>query len=248
MIKHIKSRVFANVLLSLFILVAACGAAFIGGADDDKKAPNGDPAGASTSFELPTVVIDPGHGGADCGAVGVNGILEKDINLKLGTLLAAEFENAGYKVMLTRSEDIMLEDTKNAHTTKKSSDLTARTQAAEEGNLFISIHMNKFPEEKYRGAQVYYSENDPASERLAQILQSCIKSALQPDNNREIKSGAGLYLLDRIYCPAVIVECGFLSNRGEAEMLSDDAYLREMAFEIFSAADDFVIECMNNPT
>ncbi len=248
MIKHIKRRVLGNALLSVFILVAACGVAFLSAGQNKKEDENGGIVGSTVTFELPTVVIDPGHGGADCGAVGINGILEKDINLKLSLFLASEFENAGYKVILTRSEDVMLVDTKGTHTTKKSSDLTARTQIAEEGGLFISVHMNKFPEEKYKGAQVYYSVNDVRSERLAEMLQSGIASSLQPDNKRAIKSGAELYLLDRIKCPAVILECGFLSNSEEAEKLKDEEYLSKLAFEIFSAADDFVIECMDNGT
>ncbi len=248
MIKNIKFRVFGNALLSMIIILAACGVAYLSSGEKNEETAEGNISGSGEAFELPTVVIDPGHGGADCGAVGINGVLEKDINLTLSEFIAAEFENAGYKVIMTRKEDIMLVDKKTEHTTKKSSDLTARTQIAEDGQLFISIHMNKFPEEKYKGAQVYYSVNDVRSARLAEMLQSGIVNSLQPDNNRAVKSGAGLYLLDRIKCPAVIVECGFLSNSEEAQKLSDIEYLSELAFEIFNAADDFVIEGMNNST
>ncbi len=248
MIKNIKRRVWGNALLSVFIVIAACGVAYLSAGQMSEVDADGDIGDFGESFKLPTVVIDPGHGGADCGAVGINGVLEKDINLKLSLYLASEFENAGYKVILTRTEDVMLVDTKATHTTKKSSDLTARTHIAEEGQMFISVHMNKFPEEKYKGAQVYHSVNDARSARLAEMLQSGIINALQPDNNRSVKSGNGLYLLDRIKCPAVIVECGFLSNNEEAEKLKNDEYLRILAFEIFSAADDFVIECMEKGT
>ena len=246
--KNIKGRALGNVFVTLFIILSACGVAILSSGERGMEQGALDVPGAVDRFELPTVVIDAGHGGADCGAVGVNGALEKDINLKLSLMIADEFENAGYKVILTRSEDVMLVDTKNEHTTKKSSDLTARTQIAEEGQLFLSIHMNKFPEEKYSGAQVYYSVNDARSERLAELIQLGIIAALQPENNRVIKSGNGLYLLDRVKCPAVILECGFLSNREEAEKLNDEAYLKQLGFEIFSAADDFVIECMDNAT
>ena len=248
MIKRLKSRAWGNAILSIFIIASACGVAFIGATDPKTVDVPDETTSDSFTFALPTVVIDPGHGGIDCGAVGVNGILEKDVNLKLSEYLCAEFKNAGYEVIMTRTEDIMLVDDKSEHTTKKSSDLTARTRIAEGGQLFISIHMNKFAEEKYSGAQVYYSVNDDRSVRLAQMLQAGIIASLQPQNNREIKSGAGLYLLDRVKCPAVIVECGFISNREEAERLASDEYLKELAFEIFSAADDFVIECMENGT
>lgn len=248
MIKHIRGRAIGNALLSVLVIFAACGVAYISAGEANKIDTSGEVSDSLGAFDLPVIVIDPGHGGADCGAVGVNGTLEKDINLRLSLYLAREFENAGYIVKLTRTEDIMLVDGKTTHTTKKSSDLTARTQIAAEGEIFISIHMNKFPQEKYSGAQIYYSENDPRSARLAEMLQQGIKSSLQPDNNREVKSGAGLYLLDRIKSPAVIAECGFISNPNEADRLNDDEYLKQMAFEIFSAADDFVIECMDNDT
>lgn len=192
---------------------------------------------------LPIIVIDPGHGGADCGAVGINGLLEKDVNLRLSRLIQKEFERVGYKVAMTRTEDILLTDEGVAHTTKKSADLAARVKAAKKGDIFISVHMNKFPEEKYSGAQIYYSVNNEKSKTLAEMIQKAIVNGLQPQNNRVIKSGEGLYLLDRIDIPAVIAECGFLSNGAEAEQLKDEEYLKSLAFEIFSAIDDFVMEC-----
>jgi len=238
--KYLMRRYLGNIAMIAATVLISCGvAAFYG---DKTPQISGTEQTANEGTALPVMVIDPGHGGADCGAVGINGILEKDVNLKLSIYLAEELEKVGYTVKLTRSEDVMLVDTEKEHTTKKSSDLTARVAAAREGDIFISVHMNKFPEEKYSGAQVYYSVNNEASYKLAQRIQEGICSSLQPDNTRVIKSGAGLFLLDRIDIPAVICECGFLSNKAEAEKLADEEYLRALAFEIFSAIDDFVIE------
>ncbi len=248
MLKRFKVRAWGNAALSFLILAAACGVAIISAYDRGEERSVNVGMEDKNVFNLPTVVIDPGHGGIDCGAVGVNGMPDKDINLKLSAYLASEFENAGYNVIMTRTEDVMLVDDKCEHTTKKSSDLTARARLAEEGEIFISIHMNKFAEEKYSGAQVYYSVNDARSARLAEMLQAGIIASLQPQNKRVVKSGEGLYLLDRVKCPAVIVECGFISNRAEAEMLASEDYLKRLAFEIFSATDDFVIEGMENGT
>ena len=238
--KYLLRRYLGNIAMIALTVLISCGVAAVYG----NKAPriSGTEQTSNESTALPVIVIDPGHGGADCGAVGINGILEKDVNLKLSVYLAEELEKVGYTVKLTRSEDVMLVDSKKAHATKKSSDLTARVAVAREGDIFISVHMNKFPEEKYSGAQVYYSVNNEASCKLAQRIQEGICASLQPDNTRAIKSGEGLFLLDRIKVPAVICECGFLSNKAEAEKLADDAYLRDLAFEIFSAIDDFVIE------
>lgn len=248
MLKNLRGRAWGNALLSVFIMLSACGVAFLNVYGQGSTKAGEGASGPIFTFELPVIIIDAGHGGADSGAVGVNGMLEKDINLKLATFLSREFESAGYKVVMTRTEDVMLVDADGVHSTKKSSDLTARAKIAGDGDIFISIHMNKFSEEKYKGAQVYYSVNDPASARLAEMLQRGIAESLQTDNKRAIKSGDGLYLLDRVRCPAVIVECGFLSNWEEAARLTDEEYLKQMAFEIFSATDDFVIERMSTDT
>ena len=180
------------------------------------------------------VIIDAGHGGEDGGAVGVNGVYEKDLNLKIALLLEEWLRAEGIPTVLTRSEDILLYDkTSNYLGQKKVQDLAARRKIAEqyENAVLVSIHMNAFPESKYAGLQVYYSQNDATSRELASEIQSCIQEHLSPENTRKIKAaGENIYLLDRLQCPAVLVECGFLSNPEECERLSNEAYQKKLTF------------------
>lgn len=190
-----------------------------------------------------TVVIDPGHGGRDGGATALSNVPEKELNLNIALYLRDMLKCAGINVVLTRDEDIMLEH--DGAGSKKSGDLIARREIAQsvENAIFVSIHMNSFPIEKYRGLQVYYSQNNTLSESLAAHIQSCIKNGLQRDNDRKIKpAGDNIFLLDQLDCPAVLIECGFLSNASEASMLCDTEYQRILAFYICSALIEFISE------
>ena len=189
------------------------------------------------------VVIDAGHGGEDGGTSSASGIVEKDVNLSVAFALRDLFEAAGIPVVMTRTEDKLLYDRNvDFHGRKKVLDLAARrliaeeTAAARDGNsLFVSIHMNAFPQTQYSGMQVWYGTGDPRSAEIAGAIQSA-SAALMPDNTRKIKAaGSNIYLLDRINTPAVLVECGFLSNPAEAERLSLDDYRYALAAVIFSA-------------
>ena len=174
----------------------------------------------------PVIILDPGHGGEDSGAVGIDGDYEKDLNLsvacKLRDLLAFE----GWTVIMTRADDRLLYDPSVA-LSHKSQDLKNRLDYARRypDGIFVSIHMNKFPAESCRGLQIYYSKNHPASQRLAADLQSAVQSRLAPDNHREIKSAtSSIYVLHRIQIPAILIECGFLSNREESAQLRQGSY------------------------
>ena len=184
------------------------------------------------------VVIDPGHGGEDGGTSDAEGkILEKDLNLdvaeKLYTLLSAN----GIPCRLTRTTDELLYDkTADYQGRKKQLDLAARRKIAEttENALFVSIHMNSYPAPQYSGLQVWYSPNNEASKTVAEAIQSNAKALLQPENHREVKpAGSNIYLLDRLECPAVLVECGFLSNPEEARKLNEEAYREDLAYLLF---------------
>ncbi len=184
----------------------------------------------------PVVVIDAGHGGEDCGAIGTNGAEEKDLNLGIAKNLEAILRANGIQTVMTRSEDVLLYD-KNSdyHGQKKVQDLATRRSIAEQYDtaLFISIHMNSFPESQYNGLQVYYSPNHEASQTFAQDIQELTRRTLQGKNNRKIKaSGEGIYLLDRLACPAILVECGFLSNDEECERLCDPVYRQQLSLVI----------------
>ena len=190
-------------------------------------------------------VIDPGHGGEDGGAE-AGGILEKDLNLDVSLKLSDLCALFGCDALLTRDDDRLLYDAYGdaADYTgkKKTYDLRNRLRMAEESGaeLFIGVHMNKFPEAKYKGLQVYYSKNDGESKRAAEFIRSYSKKYLDPSNERETKAaGKSIYILDRIEMPAVLVECGFISNDGERALLSSRDYQSALAAVIFASASEF---------
>ena len=194
---------------------------------------------------ITVVVIDPGHGGEDGGASSASGVVEKNVNLSVAFALRDLFEAAGIPVVMTRTEDILLYDRGvNFQGRKKILDLAARQliaeRVAEEAaagggtSLFISIHMNAFPAPQYSGMQVWYGVGDPASKEVADAIQAASLS-LMPSNRRKTKAaGSSIYLLEHIRTPAVLVECGFLSNPEEAEKLSTEAYQYALAAVVFA--------------
>lgn len=192
------------------------------------------------------IVIDAGHGGEDGGATSPSGLLEKDVNLSVSLALRDLFEAAGIPVVMTRTEDKLLYDRNvDFRGRKKVLDLAARRLVAEKTAqsgecLFLSIHMNAFPQAQYSGMQVWYGVGDPRSAEVAGAIQSA-GVAIMPENHRKIKAaGSNIYLLDHIRTPAVLVECGFLSNPAEAERLGREDYRYALAAVIFSAVMPFV--------
>ena len=191
------------------------------------------------------IVIDAGHGGEDGGTSSAAGVLEKDLNLSVAFALRDLLEAAGVPVVMTRTEDKLLYDRNvDFHGRKKVLDLAARRLMAEkvaaearEGggvSLFISIHMNAFPRPQYSGMQVWYGTGHPLSAEVAGSIQTA-SVAVMPENHRQIKAaGSNIYLLDRIQSPAVLVECGFLSNPAEAERLAREDYQRAVAAVVFA--------------
>ena len=200
----------------------------------------------------PTVIIDAGHGGEDGGTVGVNGVYEKDLNLKIALILDEWLRAEGINTVLTRTEDILLYDKNSDYRgQKKVQDLAARRKIAEqyENAILVSIHMNAFPEAKYSGLQVYYSKNDPTSKMLADEIQKLAREFLQPQNTRKIKpAGENIYLLDRLSCPAVLIECGFLSNPEECTNLSNEEYQKKLAFSIYLSIVNYLNNLSKNPS
>lgn len=193
---------------------------------------------------LPTIVIDAGHGGEDGGAVADDGTNEKDINLKIAQQLNIFFVNSGFKTVMTRNSDIAIYD-ENCETIKekKVSDMHNRLKIFnnDSNSIVISIHQNKFEQEKYSGTQVFYSANNPGSEVLAENIRLSVTGMLQPENNRENKSATkSIYLLHHCKQPAVIVECGFISNQSELALLKTEKYQKEMAFSIYCGCLEYV--------
>lgn len=184
---------------------------------------------------MPTIVIDAGHGGEDGGAVSESGMLEKDINLSIANDTSALFYLLGFDVTQTRKTDIALDNGEDTIRKRKVSDMKKRLEIfnSSKENTIISIHQNKFSESKYHGTQIFYSPNNPKSKQLADSIKYSVKSLLQPDNERECKKAdSGIYLLKNTNNPAVIVECGFISNGEECKNLLDSQYQKQMAYSI----------------
>ncbi len=194
----------------------------------------------------PQILIDPGHGGEDGGA-SVGDTLEKDLNLQIAGCLADLYDLFGIRCELTRTEDKMLydhfHDLEDYRGKKKSYDLRSRLRIAEESGaaLYVGIHMNQFPKESSRGLQVYYSPNTDESARAAQITQSYAKKYLDPSNERETKEAtSAIYILKRITMPAVLVECGFLSNDAERALLETPEYRMKVAAVLFASTGEYL--------
>jgi len=187
-----------------------------------------------------SVIVDAGHGGRDGGAISLTGTPEKVINLSVAEKLSELLKMSGYNVIMTRTDDTALE--MPGIKSLKMQDLKGRLNIINENPeaIFISIHMNKFPQEKYSGLQVYYSKNNKSSSELAELIKSSNSKFLQKENSRETKpAGTNIFLLHKAPVPAVMVECGFLSNPKEAELLDTDAHRMKIAGVIFSAMTDF---------
>lgn len=182
------------------------------------------------------VVIDSGHGGADGGCVGVNGCVEKDINLAIAKDLEQLLKMSGFSVVMTRSEDVSIyDDGVEGLRNQKISDMENRLKIIQSypDSLFISIHQNQYTEPEYFGGQIFYTTNNPGNLKLAQLLQEGF-AELQEGNDREIKIiDNDLYLFKNTKQLAVLAECGFLSNPNDAANLSDSDYQKKVAFTIF---------------
>lgn len=188
----------------------------------------------------PCVVIDAGHGGADPGKVGVDGSLEKDINLKIAKKLAAFLTAADVDVVLTRETDAGLYDENISN--KKVQDMKNRVALIEEKRpaLTVSIHQNSYHEEYVHGAQVFYYGGSQESKALAERIQQVLAAEIDPDNARQAKANDSYYLLKKTSTPIVIVECGFLSNYEEAQKLSSELYQEKTAWAIHLAVLNYL--------
>ena len=179
------------------------------------------------------VVIDPGHGGIDPGKVGVNGTLEKEINLDIALKLNDILKNSGICVVMTRRTDDGLYDEDSDN--KKIQDMKRRVSFIEEHNpkIVVSIHQNSFTQSSVHGAQCFYHEDSEEGKKLASSIQKNIGIKADTDDNRQIKSDNTYYLLKNTSIPTVIVECGFLSNPEDEKLLLDEEYRARMAWAIY---------------
>ncbi|MGN0431850.1 MAG: N-acetylmuramoyl-L-alanine amidase [Lachnospiraceae bacterium] len=197
-----------------------------------KRAGAHETAGTAETDNRPCVVLDAGHGGDDPGKVGINGALEKDVNLEITLLVKKYLEMDDIRVVLTRETKEGLYDSSASN--KKVQDMKRRIAVIEEvqPDVTVSIHQNSYPEEYVHGAQVFYYTGSSEGQKLAEKIQNRLIVGADPENTRQIKANDSYYLLKKTSTPIVIVECGFLSNAKEAEKLSDPEYQAALAWEI----------------
>lgn len=199
---------------------------------------------ALTEDSKKTIIIDAGHGGEDGGTQSLGGVLEKDINLAISLRIKEILDSLGVPNILVRDGDYMIYDDPNdSMRHRKVSDIHNRLKLAEntDNSILLSIHQNYFEQSRYSGAQVFYSKNNPLSKEIAENIQKTIVKNTQPDNTRVIKqSGKEIYLLYHSKSPAVMVECGFLSNEEEAKKLCDETYQTKIALSICEGVLKFI--------
>ena len=188
------------------------------------------------------VVIDPGHGGTDPGKVGIDGQLEKDINLAVAKKLKTYLEASDVKVVLTRDVDTGLYSSKDTH--KKMADMKKRCQLIEEAkpDLVISIHQNSFEDSSSCGPQVFYYEASDAGKELASSVLGALNTSLCVAKPRSIKPNKEYFILKKSTSPTVIVECGFLSNPAETLLLTDKNYQDDLAHAIYIGVIDYLAQ------
>ena len=202
------------------------------------------PTTADPQTKYTTVIIDAGHGGEDGGTQAPFGTLEKDLNLKIAELIKKELEEMGIPVIMTRTEDKLLYDTSvNYKGQKKKLDAAARLKIVEDNpnSIFVSIHMNSYVDPQYSGLQVWYSQNNPSSEPIARLIQERNNTLFQVGNKRQTKpTGNNIYIMSKIQCPAVLIECGFLSNPREAANLCDSGYQIALSKSLASSIAEYI--------
>ncbi|MDO5336685.1 MAG: N-acetylmuramoyl-L-alanine amidase [Eubacteriales bacterium] len=183
----------------------------------------------SASQDKPVIAVDPGHGGEDPGMIGIGGLQEKKINLEISLLLKEALEKRGFFVVLTRDGDYGLyeESSKN----KKAQDMQERIRIFGENEpvLAVSIHQNSYEDASVKGPQVFYYRDSTEGESLARCIQASMNQLLEVERPREAKGNTSYYLLKRSSAVLNIVECGFLTNPEEAELLRTENYQKQVA-------------------
>ena len=177
-----------------------------------------------------TVIIDAGHGGVDGGATSCTVVLESQLNLEIALRLEELMHLLGYDTVMIRRSDISVYTEGETIAAKKVSDLKQRVKVVNgtEGGILVSIHQNQFSDSRYSGAQVFYAKGEE-SKSLATKLQSAFVGSLNPGSRRKAKQASGVYLMEKITNPGVLIECGFLSNLKEEALLRESQYQRNYA-------------------
>ena len=189
-----------------------------------------------------TIVIDAGHGKPDEGAQSSTGTTEAAINLKIALKLQNLLEQSGTTVMLTRSDENAIYDIDSKTLKqKKISDIHNRVKIGNESSadIFVSIHLNKIPQQQYDGWQTFYREGSSEGQKLAVSIQNSLNNAIQKENNRLAKTIDNIYIIKHVEIPITIVECGFLSNPEEEKKLLDDEYQNKLAWGIYNGIIEY---------
>ena len=186
-----------------------------------------------------TVVIDAGHGGEDGGAVSCTGVSESGINLEIALKLNDLLHLLGYRTKMIRTTDVSVYTAGQTIAQRKVSDLKERVRMVNdtENPILVSIHQNMFSDAKYSGPQVFYT---PISQELANCLQQNLSACVAPYSRRQSKPATGVYLMEKIACPGVLVECGFLSNPTEEAKLRENSYQQKLAAIIGTTLAEFL--------
>lgn len=220
------------------IFVFALGFAFI--SDQKESVPT-----VTLPVSGKTIVIDAGHGKPDEGAESSRGTTEAETNLKIALKLQNLLEQSGCSVILTRSDENAIYDI-DAKTLrqKKISDIHNRVKIGNESSadIFVSIHLNKIPQQQYDGWQTFYNANNANGQKLAVSIQNNLNDAIQRENNRVAKSIENIYIVKHVEIPTTIVECGFLSNPEEEKLLLEDEYQNKLAWGIYNGIIDYFYE------
>lgn len=190
-----------------------------------------------------TIVIDAGHGGEDGGAVSCTGKQESAYNLEIAIKMDDLLHLLGRDTRMIRKTDTSVYTNGETIAQKKISDLKERVRICNQksGNVLLSIHQNQFTDSRYRGAQVFYAVTS-GSQTLAKELQDAFVSTVNSGSHRECKQGNGIYLLEKIRVPGVLVECGFLSNPAEESWLASSEYQKKLCVIIASRVSSWLDE------
>lgn len=221
------TKILAILLVLAMIMVARESAQFVSTLEEHARRT------FQKNGEEITIVVDAGHGGIDPGKIGVNNALEKDINLAIALKLERNLKENGIHVVMTRTDDNGLY--KENDTNKKVRDMKNRLNIIEEAKptLAVSIHQNSYPDPSVSGVQVFYYKDSVKSKEAAQIMQTQMIKTLKPTKERVAKDNGSYYLLKKTSVPIVIVECAFMSNPTEADLLTQEAYQERVAWAVY---------------
>ena len=226
----VKIRSLAKPAIALFAAVLFVAAVFL--------AFPGESAGVLAPYNCRTLLIDAGHGGVDGGAVSAEGVKESDVNLAIALRMSGLCDLVGIGHQLTRESDVGCLESESY---SEHDDLVARAQMANSipECVLISVHQNKYPSDIVRGAEIMYAQT-PESKELGVITQSNMVSALDPENRRVAHSAPSqLLLTSSVNCPAILAECGFMSNPQEAGLLADGNYQTKIAMTLIASYIQF---------